>query len=78
MLLDQLKEILVTSFQADPDLVAPEATLTELELDSLDLVELSLVIEKQFEARVSDDELAELQRLDAIVSLIGDRTARAA
>ena len=63
----ELKQILTSKFQLDAGEIEPQSTLEDLQLDSLDLVELALVIEKEFGARVSDDELAETQQLDAIV-----------
>jgi acyl carrier protein len=60
----------------DAEEIAPSSTLEELQLDSLDLVELALVIEKEFGARVSDDELADTQQLDAIVDLVEARSAK--
>jgi acyl carrier protein len=74
---DQLKQILITSFQARPADVSPDATLTGLGLDSLDMVELAMAIEP-LGARITDDELNELQRLDEIVRFIEARAARAA
>jgi acyl carrier protein len=74
----QLKEILTTKFQLDVDEIVPSSTLEDLQLDSLDLVELALVIEKEFGTRVSDDELAEIQQLEAIVDLLESRSAKAA
>ena len=74
---EQLKAIISEKFKLDPDGVAPRSTLADLELDSLDLVELSLVIEKELGARVSDTELADLQQLDAIVELLESRHASA-
>ncbi len=72
----QLKQILTSKFQLDADEIDPSSTLEGLQLDSLDLVELALVIEKEFGARVSDDELAETQQLDAIIGLVEARTAK--
>jgi acyl carrier protein len=74
---DQLKQILITSFQARPADVTPDATLTGLGLDSLDMVELAMAIEP-LGARITDDELNELQRLDEIVRFVEARAARAA
>jgi acyl carrier protein len=72
----QLKQILTTKFQLDEAEIEPSSTLEDLQLDSLDLVELALVIEKEFGARVSDDELAEIQELEAIVGLVESRSAK--
>ena len=71
----ELKQILTSKFQLDADEVEPSSTLEALQLDSLDLVELALVIEKEFGVRVSDDELADTQQLDAIVDLVASRSA---
>jgi acyl carrier protein len=71
-----LKQILTSKFQLEAEDIEPTSTLEELQLDSLDLVELALVIEKEFGARVSDDELADTQQLDAIVGLVEARSAK--
>jgi acyl carrier protein len=73
---EQIKAIMVRKFQLDPADVLPDASLTDLQLDSLDLVELSLVLEKELNARISDDELAEAQQLGAIVDLVAQRGAK--
>lgn len=72
---DEFRQLLETSFRVRPGEVNPKATLEELELDSLDLVELSLVIQDRLGAKVSDDELANLKQVGAIVELIESRAA---
>jgi acyl carrier protein len=71
----RLTEILISKFQLEDEEIAPSATLDELGLDSLDLVELALIIEKEFGARITDDELADTQELEAIVGLVEGRSA---
>lgn len=73
---DEFRQLLENSFRVRPGEVNPLATLEELELDSLDLVELSLVIQDRLGAAVSDDELANLKQVGAIVELIESRTAK--
>lgn len=73
---EQLKAIMVSKFQLDPAEVSPEATLKDLELDSLDVVELSLVVEKEMGVSVSDDELIEAVDVAAVVALIEARSVR--
>lgn len=72
---EQLKQILASKFQINPDHIAPDSRLSELELDSLDIVELALVMEKEMGAKVSDDELIETQQLDSIAELALRRQA---
>jgi len=73
---DELKQILVTSFQADPTEVTPDARLQDLGLDSLDMVELSLVLKSEWGVAISDDELIEYQQVGAVVAAVESRTAR--
>jgi acyl carrier protein len=73
---EDIKKILTTSFQVVEEDFHDGVTLEELGLDSLDLVELSLQLE-DLGATVSDDELAEAERLDAVVDLLESRLAQA-
>lgn len=73
---EELKDLLITGFKVPPAEFAAETTLTELGLDSLDLVELAMAIEQRMDVRVSDDDLAEAGRVDAVVALIETRSAK--
>jgi acyl carrier protein len=72
---EQLKQIMERKFQVPIEDIEPEATLNDLGLDSLDLVELALAIEREIGVRVTDDDLAEAGRLDSIVDLVMSRSA---
>ncbi|MEC4019137.1 acyl carrier protein [Streptomyces sp. H27-D2] len=74
---DQIKTLLIESFNTPAELITPSATLDDLGLDSLAAVEFALVMEKKFEVEVSDDEVIDLDRLDNIVRLLERRTAAA-
>ncbi|SDO36850.1 acyl carrier protein [Actinacidiphila guanduensis] len=73
---ETLKEILVNKLKVAPEQVTPEATPQDIELDSLAIVELSLVLETELGVTVSDDELLELATVGDIVALIEERSAR--
>lgn len=73
---DDIKNLLITSFNVLEEDFHDGVTLDDLGLDSLDLVELSMQLET-FGAKVSDDELAEVQSLDAVIALLESRTAKA-
>jgi acyl carrier protein len=73
---EQLKTILVNKFQVPGDQVVPGATLADLDLDSLDIVELAMLFQKEMSASISEDELGELAKtanLDAIAQLVESR-----
>ena len=50
-----LAEVLVEKYEVDRDAISPEATLTELGLDSLTIVELLFDVEDEFEIEVPEE-----------------------
>lgn len=74
---DSLKDILVGKLKAEPERVTPDATSEDVELDSLAVVELALVMEKEFGIAVTDDELLEAENIGAMAALIEQRVAAA-
>lgn len=73
---DDIKNMLVSTFKVPPDEIHPEAALEELELDSLDVVELAAVIKDRLGVQVSEEELAALMRISAIADLVESRASR--
>ncbi|OKI02372.1 hypothetical protein A6A06_15115 [Streptomyces sp. CB02923] len=76
-LFEHLREILVGKLHIAPEHITVDATHDDIELDSLALVELSLVLAKELGVHVSDDELARTPTVAAIVHLIEERSAAA-
>jgi 3-oxoacyl-[acyl-carrier-protein] synthase-3 len=70
---DKLKEILVKKFSVAESDVKEEATLEDLGLTSLDLVEFADIVSTQFNVNISDDEVVELERVGKIVALVAKR-----
>ncbi|MGW7530525.1 acyl carrier protein [Streptomyces sp. NPDC054783] len=75
---EQFKEVLVVSFQVPEDKITPDASLEDLEFDSLELVELSLALQEKFGAEVSEEDLIELRSVGPIVEALSARSTRAA
>ena len=50
-----LADVLSEKYDVDPDAISPEATLTELGLDSLTIVELLFDVEDEFGIEVPED-----------------------
>jgi acyl carrier protein len=73
---DQIRDIIARKFQVDPDDITPESTLKDLELDSLDVVDLSLVVEKELGVAISDDEMLQAETVAAVVTLVESRNTR--
>ncbi|MFG2463569.1 acyl carrier protein [Streptomyces sp. NPDC048523] len=72
---ETLKDILVGKLKVDPDRITLEATREDVELDSLAVVELSLLLEKELGVNVSDDELMETTSIGDMVRLVESRKA---
>ncbi len=64
-----LAEVLSKKYDVDPDAISPEATLTELGLDSLTIVELLFDVEDEFGIEVPE-ERATFQTLAEAAALV--------
>ena len=70
---EQIKKVLMTEFKVPEAEILPAVTLSELGLDSMDRVELSLALTQQIGVPIPEDELLSVERLDQIVALLEDR-----
>lgn len=66
-----LAEVLVDKYDVDKDKIRPEATLTDLGLDSLMVVEFLFDVEDEFNIEVPDDR-AEFETLNEAATLIDE------
>jgi acyl carrier protein len=56
-IIDRINGFLVEEFEVDPDRITPEANVKEvLELDSLDYIDLVVVIENNFSFKVKPED----------------------
>ena len=75
----KVNAVLVDEFQLDADTVTAEAHLfTDLELDSLDAVDLIAALETTFGHRVSEDEAKEVRTVGDVYVLIENTAKRIA
>ncbi|MFH8797494.1 acyl carrier protein [Streptomyces sp. NPDC017941] len=72
---DTLKEILVDKLKVDPSRITPQATREEAELDSLAVVELSMLLDKEYGVVISDDELMEAENIGEMARMMTERRA---
>jgi acyl carrier protein len=75
---EQVQERVVealASFGPDADQITPEATFEELDIDSLDLVELAQIIEDEYGVVLKGDDMKELKTVGDAVELITSRAA---
>jgi acyl carrier protein len=74
-ILDRVRSLLTTRFAVTDEEFHGSATLAELDLDSLALVEFGLAAEQEFGVRVSEDEVSPDDTIDHLVSLIAAKCA---
>lgn len=71
MVLDQIKEILKDTMDIDESKITLDAKLKEdLELDSLDSVELIMSAEEEFEIEIPDEDVMNFKTVNDIVNYI--------
>ncbi|WP_297790227.1 acyl carrier protein [uncultured Anaerococcus sp.] len=70
MIRERLKELAVENLDINPDEIDLDGKISDLDIDSIDLVDFIMVIEDEFDIEFSDEELDEIETLSDIVSLI--------
>jgi acyl carrier protein len=63
----------LASFGPDADTITRESTFEELDIDSLDLVELAQVVEDEFGVVLKGEDMKELKSVGDVVDLIVSR-----
>ena len=67
----KFKEIIVDRLGADPNEITPEASfIDDLGADSLDLVELIMSMEEEFEIEISDDDAETIRTVQNAIDYI--------
>jgi acyl carrier protein len=65
----------LASFGPDPSQITREATFEELDIDSLDLVELAQIVEDEYGVILKGEDMKELKTVGDAVDLIAERAA---
>ncbi len=65
----------LASFGPEISSITPEATFEQLDIDSLDLVELAQIVEDEYGVVLKGEDMKELKTVDDAVELIASRAA---
>ena len=77
MVLEKVKAILAEQFDVEEDKITAETDLQEdLGADSLDVVEMLMTLEDEFNVTVTDEESVNLKTVGDIVKLIDSKTKK--
>ena len=69
--IEVVNSVLEEEFEMDAELLKPEALLfEELGLDSLDAVDLIVMIDKEFGVRIEEEDARELKTLEDVYKII--------
>jgi len=72
---EKVKQIIVDQLGIAPDQVKPEASfIKDLGADSLDIVELVMAMEEEFEIEIPDEEAEKIKTVQDAVNYIVDHT----
>jgi acyl carrier protein len=73
---EQIEQVVVESlsaFGADAAEITPEASFLALDIDSLDLAELSQIVHEQFGVELKGSDVAEIKTVGQAIDLIASR-----
>ncbi|KAA0942496.1 MULTISPECIES: acyl carrier protein [Streptomyces] len=74
---ERVVRLLVRNFGFETGDVSPADTFSELELDSLALVELTLAVQQEFGVKLTDDDLGAQSTLEEAVKVIESKPVAA-
>ena len=73
MIFEKVREILVDQLDVDEDAVTMEASIqNDLGADSLDIVDLVMSLEEEFDCEIPDEEIENIKTVGDIVKYIED------
>ena len=73
---DRVVAILTQRLGISPEVITPTAELAEdLGIDSVDAVEFTLALEREFSIALSDESIADVRTVQDVVDLVRQRTA---
>ncbi len=67
---ERFKKCAVDVLSVEADLIVPDATFESLDADSLDLVELVMALEEEFDVNVEEEELEGVTTIQGAFSLV--------
>jgi acyl carrier protein len=72
----KLRTIVAGQLHVEPDTLTPEATLTSMGADSLDIVELIMHVEDEFNIEITDTEAEKMHTLADVIEYVAKNQPR--
>lgn len=75
MILEKMKEILAEQLDVDIESITPETDIADdLGADSLDVVEMLMTVEEEFDIEIPDEEIENLKTVGQVVDYIKENS----
>ncbi|TRU93139.1 MAG: acyl carrier protein [Microcystis novacekii Mn_MB_F_20050700_S1] len=76
---DRVKKVVVEQLEVEPDKVTPEASFAnDLQADSLDVVELVMALEEEFDIEIPDEAAEQIDTVGKAVDHISEKVGATA
>lgn len=72
--MDKVKGIVAEQLEVELDSLKAETTFEQIDADSLDIVELVMALEEEFEMEISDQEIENIKNIGDIVKFIESKS----
>ncbi len=68
---NKIKDVLVEEFEVEPEAVTLEANLfTDLELDSLDAIDLMVTLDKELEIEINTETMQDMRTIEDVCKFV--------
>ncbi len=71
---DKVKKIIANQLEVDGDKLKGDTTFEDIDADSLDIVELVMALEEEFDLEISDQEIENIKSVGDVIEFIGSKT----
>ncbi|MFR6290450.1 MAG: acyl carrier protein [Peptococcaceae bacterium] len=69
---EKIKSIVAEQLNVDPETITMNTRFDELNADSLDVVEVIMTLEQEFDIQIPDEEAEKIKNISAVVDYISD------
>jgi len=73
---DTIKGIVTKIVRCDKKILTPESTWHDLKADSLDMVQILIAIEEEYDIEVPDEDVQEIKKFGEFVAYVEGRLAK--
>ncbi|MBU2652017.1 MAG: acyl carrier protein [Bacteroidetes bacterium] len=71
--IDKVNAFLVEEFEIEPELIRPEATWKDIGIDSLDFVDIVVIVDNTFGIKLKGEDMADVKTLEDFYNFLESR-----